>query len=156
MYICNPYLLTKDLFPEYFGEPQINEENMDDSFLLMSQILEHRHFTEKGIKMVSEHLKRWSSLTLIKKMQIKSKQETTNHLPSWIKWKELTVASSGNNVEQLELWYAVSRTQILRITLEDCLTVSTEVIHTYSLWFSHFTPMYILSRNECSSPRRQV
>lgn len=80
----------KGLSSRIFEELQINEENTGNSFLLMSKILEHRHFTEEGIKMVNEHLKRWSSLTLIKNMQIRSKQETTNHLPSWIKWKELS------------------------------------------------------------------
>lgn len=80
----------KGLISRIFEELQINEENTGNSFLLMSKILEHGHFTEEGIKMVNEHLKRWSSLTLIKKMQIRSKQETTNHLPGWIKWKELS------------------------------------------------------------------
>ena len=53
--------------------------------------------------MVNEHLQKWSSSILIKEMQIKSKQDTTKHLLSWIKLKRLTVPSAGNNVEQLEL-----------------------------------------------------
>lgn len=98
----------KGLISRIFEELQINE-NTGNSFLLMSKILEHRHFTEEGITMVNEHLKRWSSVTLIKKMQIRSKQETTKHLSSWIKWRGLTVASAGHSAEQSELWCPVRR-----------------------------------------------
>ena len=76
----------KGLISRIFEELQINEDNTGHSFLLMSKILEHRHFTEEGITVVNECLERWSSVTLPKKMKIRSKQETSNHLASWIKW----------------------------------------------------------------------
>lgn len=54
----------------------------------MSKIFEYRPFPKEDIKMANELLKKWSSLIVIKEVQIKSKGDTAKHLPVKIKHKQ--------------------------------------------------------------------
>lgn len=55
---------------------------------------------QKCIQISNKHVKRCSTLYVIKELQLK--QETIAHLLEWLKFQILTISGIGKNVEQQE------------------------------------------------------
>ena len=60
-----------------------------------------RHITKEGTQMANKHMKRCSSLYVIKESWIKQ-WDTTTHLLEWPKTETLTTANADKDVEQQE------------------------------------------------------
>ena len=80
-----------------------------------------------------------STLLGTREMQIKPQWDTTAHPPEWLQFKNPTILSVDNNLEQ---WKSVNWYN----TLENCLAASTKVEHVQPLWLSDPTT----NRNACT------
>lgn len=98
-----------------------------------------RNCTKEYIQKTNKHMNMSSTLLGTREMQIKPQWDTTAHSPEWLQFKNLTILSVDNNLEQ---WKSVNWCN----TLENCLAASTKVEHVQPLWLSDPTT----NRNACT------
>lgn len=72
------------------------------------------------------------------------------------KWKGLHNMKCGKGAEQLNTQILLVSVWIGSVSLEICLTVSTEAKHMYMLWPSNFLPRYIIKQNDSLSAKTLV
>lgn len=68
-----------------------------------------RHFSEEDVHMAIECMKKCSTSLLFRDTKIKPQCDATIHPPELAKIKNLTIASLGQDMEQLELSYIPGR-----------------------------------------------
>ena len=83
---------------------QLNSRKINDPIKKWAKEL-NRHFSKEEIQMVNKHMKRCSTLLIIREMQIKSTVRYYFMPVKWLLSKNLQTINAGEGVEKRELSY---------------------------------------------------
>lgn len=109
---------------------QLNNINKNNLILKWAKIL-NIHFSKEDMKVVNKYIERYSTLSVTRKMKIKTKIRYHSHILCWLKFKSETITRVSEKVEKPEPSYIAARIVKWWTTLENSLGVPQIVKHSY-------------------------